>query len=124
MYFRYYGLWMWLPEIYNRMEGTQHDICQTTPFKSSATQSSNISLVFPDVDHTILTNDNKTFNSSTYIADGEICQRSLYTNRAVYLKTFIIAASNIPGAITSIVCIDKVGRRNLLGKNFYGYRDA
>ena len=56
---------------------------------------------------------------TTDIAGGEVCRRDLYTNRVVYLKTFLIAASNIPGAITSIVCIDKIGRRNLLGKNFF-----
>lgn len=94
---------MWLPEIYNRMEGTQLAICQSTSSHN----------------HTILY-ENKTFNfSTTDIAGGEVCRRDLYTNRVVYLKTFLIAASNIPGAITSIVCIDKIGRRNLLGKNFF-----
>ena len=107
---------MWLPEIYNRVEGTQLAVCQTASFKFPP---KNETTVLTGQHDTIL-NKNETFfslliNSSTTTTGGS-CQKEAFADRAVYLKTFLIAVSNIPGALTSIFCIDKIGRRNLLGK--------
>lgn len=121
---------MWLPEIYNRMEDTQIAICQqpkkiadVNNYYKVVTSGNNSS------NGTIKPKMNQyTFNSSSYNktavggGGGGSCQRELYSNNVVYLKTFLIALSNVPGALISIFCIDKIGRRNLLGKilNFPG----
>jgi len=101
MSFAYYGLWMWLPEIYNRMESYHLSVCQTPIHMKSSLLK-------------VTRRSNDTFNDTI-----SLCQIEDFspTNNVVYLKTFLIAISNIPGALLTIFAIDKMGRRNLLASS-------
>uniref|UniRef100_A0A8C7Z6H9 Synaptic vesicle glycoprotein 2 n=1 Tax=Oryzias sinensis TaxID=183150 RepID=A0A8C7Z6H9_9TELE len=76
--FGYYGLWMWFPELFERVEG-------------GGSPCANISL--PSALH----------NQSCYPV-----------KTAVYMEGFIIAASNLPGNIFTILVMDSTGGKALL----------
>ena len=90
---------MWLPEIYSRMGSESVSLCQVQHAKFK-TKISSIT------------------NSSFASQFSKNCYDGVVHNNDVYLKTFLIAISNIPGAIITITSIDKAGRRNLLGSLF------
>ncbi|XP_037308228.2 synaptic vesicle glycoprotein 2B [Pungitius pungitius] len=76
--FGYYGLWMWFPELFERME-------------NGGSPCANAS------------------------APSLLPNRSCYpVKTAVYAEGFIIAASNLPGNIFSILMIDRLGGKALL----------
>ncbi|XP_054475419.1 synaptic vesicle glycoprotein 2B [Anoplopoma fimbria] len=76
--FGYYGLWMWFPELFERME-------------NGGSPCSNLSIPSP------------LRNQSCYPV-----------KTAVYMEGFIIAASNLPGNIFTILMIDSLGGKALL----------
>ncbi|XP_056137607.1 synaptic vesicle glycoprotein 2C [Lampris incognitus] len=76
--FGYYGLWMWFPELFNRVE-------------DGGAPCSNVSLSLPV--HNNSCNPVKT---------------------AVYMEGFVVAASNLPGNIFTILLMDSIGGRTLL----------
>ncbi|XP_068578940.1 synaptic vesicle glycoprotein 2C [Cebidichthys violaceus] len=76
--FGYYGLWMWFPELFERME-------------NGGSPCANMSL------------------------PSSLRNQSCYpVKTAVYMEGFIIAASNLPGNIFTIVMIDRLGGKALL----------
>ncbi|KAK9516343.1 hypothetical protein VZT92_024279 [Zoarces viviparus] len=76
--FGYYGLWMWFPELFERME-------------NGGSPCANVSL------------------------PSSLNNQSCYpVKTAVYMEGFIIAASNLPGNIFTIVMIDRLGGKALL----------
>ncbi|XP_076589114.1 synaptic vesicle glycoprotein 2B [Chaetodon auriga] len=76
--FGYYGLWMWFPELFERME-------------EGGSPCANVSLPSP------------LHNQSCYPV-----------KTAVYMEGFIIAASNLPGNIFTILMMDSTGGKALL----------
>ncbi|XP_024136534.1 synaptic vesicle glycoprotein 2B [Oryzias melastigma] len=76
--FGYYGLWMWFPELFERVE-------------DGGSPCANISLSSPD------------HNQNCYPV-----------KTAVYMEGFIIAASNLPGNIFTILVMDSTGGKVLL----------
>ncbi|XP_044050253.1 synaptic vesicle glycoprotein 2B isoform X3 [Siniperca chuatsi] len=76
--FGYYGLWMWFPELFERIE-------------NGGSPCANVSLPSP------------LHNQSCYPV-----------KTAVYMEGFIIAASNLPGNIFTILMIDSTGGKALL----------
>ncbi|XP_047249190.1 synaptic vesicle glycoprotein 2B isoform X1 [Girardinichthys multiradiatus] len=77
--FGYYGLWMWFPELFARVESSGGSPC------------ANVSLPSP-------------FNN----------QSCYPVKTAVYMEGFIIAASNLPGNIFTILIMDSTGGKTLL----------
>lgn len=78
--FGYYGLWMWFPELFARVESG-----------GGGSPCANVSLPSP------------------------INNQSCYpVNTAVYMEGFIIAASNLPGNIFTILIMDSTGGKTLL----------
>ncbi|KAM6926785.1 synaptic vesicle glycoprotein 2C [Lycodopsis pacificus] len=76
--FGYYGLWMWFPELFKRME-------------NGGSPCANVSL------------------------PSSLNNQSCYpVKMAVYMEGFIIAASNLPGNIFTILMIDRLGGKALL----------
>ncbi|XP_034735126.1 synaptic vesicle glycoprotein 2B [Etheostoma cragini] len=76
--FGYYGLWMWFPELFERIE-------------DGGSPCANVSLLSP------------LHNQSCYPV-----------KTAVYMEGFIIAASNLPGNIFTILMMDSMGGKALL----------
>ncbi|KAM3609385.1 uncharacterized protein V6R79_013812 [Siganus canaliculatus] len=76
--FGYYGLWMWFPELFERIE-------------NGGSPCGNMSLPSPQL------------NKSCYPVET-----------AVYIEGFIIAASNLPGNIFTILMMDSTGGKALL----------
>ncbi|XP_013876463.1 synaptic vesicle glycoprotein 2B [Austrofundulus limnaeus] len=76
--FGYYGLWMWFPELFTKVEG-------------GGSPCANVSLPSP------LTN-----------------QSCYPVKTAVYMEGFIVAASNLPGNIFTILIMDSTGGKALL----------
>ncbi|XP_017292502.1 synaptic vesicle glycoprotein 2B [Kryptolebias marmoratus] len=76
--FGYYGLWMWFPELFTRVEG-------------GGSPCANVSLPSP------------LHNQSCYPV-----------KTAVYMEGFIVAASNLPGNIFTILIMDSAGGKVLL----------
>lgn len=76
--FGYYGLWMWFPELFSRLE-------------SGGSPCRNMSHVLPRL------------NQSCYPV-----------KTAVYMEGFIIAASNLPGNLFTILMVDSTGGKILL----------
>jgi len=91
---------MWLPELYNRMG------------------EDNLSLLACNVKRNITYSYMSTTNStaSTLVGSCKEIDQLDRNQHSVYLKTFFIALSNIPGAIVAVLFINKLGRRNLLCK--------
>ncbi|KAM4553636.1 synaptic vesicle glycoprotein 2C [Fundulus diaphanus] len=77
--FGYYGLWMWFPELFARIESSGGSPC------------ANVSLPSP------------LNNQSCYPV-----------KTAVYMEGFVIAASNLPGNIFTILIMDSTGGKVLL----------
>lgn len=86
---------MWLPEIFKSF---QHggSLC-----------NNNISQILIVVNST---NTNITSNSTKSLLE---CDQ---VDQQAYLQAFLVALSNLPGNIFTVVSIDKIGRRNLFGK--------
>ncbi|XP_068458448.1 synaptic vesicle glycoprotein 2C [Clinocottus analis] len=78
--FGYYGLWMWFPALFERMESG-----------GGGSPCANTSVLSP------------LLNQSCYPV-----------KTAVYMEGFIIAASNLPGNIFTILMIDRLGGKTLL----------
>nr|XP_032808157.1 synaptic vesicle glycoprotein 2C-like [Petromyzon marinus] len=83
--FGYYGLWMWLPELFRRSEEHGGSPCSTPPSNHTDVASAgNWTLCYP-------------------------------VKTIVYMDGFITAAANLPGNILSILLMGRVGGRLLLG---------
>ena len=82
--FGFYGLFMWLPELFKRMEEYGSNPCQGHK-----------------------TVDLTTHNTS---AAADPC----HVSRHVFFEGFLTALSNLPGNIITILIIDRVGRKLLL----------
>ncbi|XP_034390289.1 synaptic vesicle glycoprotein 2C isoform X2 [Cyclopterus lumpus] len=82
--FGYYGLWMWFPELFERMENGGSPCANANASSSSSAAS-------------------PLHNQSCYPV-----------KTAVYMEGFIIAASNLPGNIFTIFMIDRLGGKALL----------
>ncbi|KAJ3596484.1 hypothetical protein NHX12_002891 [Muraenolepis orangiensis] len=76
--FGYYGLWMWFPELFKRVE-------------DGGSPCANVSRPL------------QLQNQSCYPV-----------NTAVYMEGFIVAASNLPGNIFTILLMDRIGGKTLL----------
>ncbi|XP_007546875.1 PREDICTED: synaptic vesicle glycoprotein 2B-like [Poecilia mexicana] len=77
--FGYYGLWMWFPELFARVESSGGSPCANVSMPSALN------------------------NQSCYPV-----------KTAVYMEGFIIAASNLPGNIFTILIMDSTGGKTLL----------
>ncbi|XP_065653316.1 synaptic vesicle glycoprotein 2C-like [Hydra vulgaris] len=80
--FGYYGLWMWFPEIFQRIQQGGSSCGGETSF-------------------------NETKSIWT-------CSQQVEFGTAVYMESFLIALSNLPGNIITVLVINKLGRRQLL----------
>ncbi|PVD36562.1 hypothetical protein C0Q70_03547 [Pomacea canaliculata] len=83
--FGYYGLFMWFPEIFNRIDKNGGTLCEPGSGSTNTNTSSN----------------------STHID----CTQP---GNIVYLEGFLTAVSNLPGNLLTIVLMDRIGRRILL----------
>ena len=77
---------MWFPELFQRIQSGE----------SSCGRSSHHSSILPQ--------------------SNETCEEKVVHNHEVYLESFLVAISNLPGNILTILFINKIGRRRLLGK--------
>lgn len=84
LFLRYYGLWMWFPELFSRMKDG-----------GSPCDQSNSNFI------------NQTSKNET------TCN---YKDNWVYFSGFMTALSNLPGNILTIFLMDRIGRKQLLGK--------
>ena len=95
MNFRYYGLWMWFPEIFERIKQGKSG-CGGIVEQQSA-----------------LGNNNTNFS---IVADNRTCLERVAQENEIYFESFLIAISNLPGLLVTYLLIDRLGRRNLLGE--------
>ena len=88
---RYYGLWLWFPELFNKLDQYNQNhteplsVCEFTEFQAE-------------------NND-----------DASFCDTPI-PNSEVFLNSFIISLSALPGNIWTIYHMDKLGRKFFLGK--------
>ena len=84
--FRYYGLWLWFPELFNKLNiyHSEHPnetktVCEITDYKP---------------------------NNQTV---------SCIPGQSVFFNSFVISISALPGNVWSMVHMDKLGRKFFLG---------
>eukprot|EP00111_Clytia_hemisphaerica_P017998 TCONS_00053279-protein len=85
--FGYYGLWMWFPEIFKRIQEGRGGCGGATHHNMGA-------------------------NFTTF--DNRTCVEKVEAETEIYFQSFLIALSNLPGNIICYLLIDRIGRRNLL----------
>ncbi len=81
---RYYGMFLWFPELFSRIEKYGGSPCSVGSGPAVLT--------------------NVTTN----------CTQD--TSSKIYFESFLTAASNLPGNIFTIIMIDRVGRKIMLGE--------
>lgn len=91
--FGYYGLWLWFPELFNKLDifykenpGASKTVCEITSYKVS---------------------------NSTVVED-EFCSNPV-PEAKVFTDSFLISISALPGNIWTIIMMDKLGRKFFLG---------
>lgn len=94
--FGYYGLWIWLPELYKRMALYGGSPCRPSDFVP--------------VNNTLLSNVNGALRNDT----------KCHIENKVFLSSFYSAMSNLPGNLFTILFIDKMGR-NVVTCMFFFY---
>jgi len=90
--FGYYGLYMWFPELFNRMEKNGGSACS--------------------IDRVSILNNSIIENSNM---DNKTCDATIASN--IYFDTLLTALSNLPGNIFTIIVIDRLGRKTLLASS-------
>ena len=96
--FRYYGLWLWFPELFNKLDQyyAKHNetktVCQISDFQSAGDDP-----VDP-------------------------CSVPLPGNQ-VYIDSFLVSISALPGNIWCICHMDKFGRKFFLGRIKFKYEE-
>lgn len=90
-YRRYYGLWLWFPEIFSRIEKNGGSACDNHNYVENATA-------------------NMTVNT---VSNFTNCVAS--TSNWIYLSGFLTALSNLPGNIFTIFLMDRIGGKVMLG---------
>lgn len=88
-YFRYYGLWLWFPELFNKLD----------QYYANHTETKTVCQVT---------------NLNTADDDGGFCDQDPPSSD-VYINSFIISISALPGNIWTILQMDKLGRKFFLG---------
>uniref|UniRef100_A0A1I8JQV0 MFS domain-containing protein n=1 Tax=Macrostomum lignano TaxID=282301 RepID=A0A1I8JQV0_9PLAT len=86
--FGYYGLLLWFPELFKRVEAYGGSACSL---------GSGV-------------NGSSTFNDS----DSNACDPQVLSASRPYMESFLVNASNLPGNLLSIVLMDRLGRRTIL----------
>lgn len=91
-FFRYYGLMMWFPELFNRFDeytrnhpGQEASVCEVTNF---------------------------VVNSGTQQKEG-ICSDKIESS--VFLESLITVASALPSNVFAVLGMDRLGRKFFLG---------
>ena len=87
-YFRYYGLWMWFPELFNRLNIYYKDHPNATVGVCDITN---------------------------YQSDTQL-ESSCNVDSQVFLDQFLISLAAAPGNIWTMVHMDRLGRKFFLGK--------
>jgi len=89
--FGYYGLWLWFPELFNKLEtyytlhpGEQITVCEVV---------------------------GKTITNTT---QTDNCAEPKHPDSQVFINSFIISLSAAPGNLWTILCMDKLGRKFFL----------
>ena len=80
---RYYGMFLWFPELFSRIEKYGGSPCSLGKV-----------------------NDTNTNSTIDCVYD---------TSAKIYYESFLTASSNLPGNIFTILMIDKIGRKIMLG---------
>lgn len=86
--FGYYGLWIWLPELYKRMSLYGGSPCRPDGYQP--------------LNRTML-------NTMSSLRNESRC----HIENSVYLSSFYSALSNLPGNLFTIFFIDKMGRNKV-----------
>lgn len=89
--FGYYGLWIWLPELYKRMDEYGGSPCRPSGYSPP----------------------NTTFHLTNSNQNTSRC----HIENKVFMSSFYSALSNLPGNLFTILFIDKMGR-NIVTCNF------
>lgn len=90
----YYGLWLWFPELLNRLDiyykshNESVSVCEVVGFKPNSTEG--------PFDH---------------------CKDATPPDNQVFINAFIIAVAPLPANIWTIFHMDKLGRKFFLGIN-------
>uniref|UniRef100_A0A1I8FSI7 MFS domain-containing protein n=1 Tax=Macrostomum lignano TaxID=282301 RepID=A0A1I8FSI7_9PLAT len=82
--FGYYGLLLWFPELFKRVEAYGGSACSL--------------------------GSGSTFNDS----DSNACDPQVLSASRPYMESFLVNASNLPRNLLSIVLMDRLGRRTIL----------
>ena len=77
---------MWFPELFQRIQSGQSQCSRSAGPKNS-------------------------FN----LMANWTCEEKVARNDQIYLESFLVALSNLPGNIIMILLVNKIGRRKLLG---------
>ena len=100
IYYRYYGLWLWFPELFNKLNEYYK--------------------VYPDDSKTvceILNFEPPENNSVIVVPDDEFCKNPV-PDSEVFINSLYISLAAAPGNLWSIVHMDKLGRKFFFGKYF------
>ena len=98
---RYYGLWLWFPELFNKL----NEYYKYHP-DDSKTVCEIVDMGFKPPPNNTSTN---TYN------DDEFCNNPV-PDSEVFINSIYVSIAAAPGNIWSIVHMDKLGRRFFLGK--------
>ena len=102
-HFRYYGLWLWFPELFNRLN--QY-------YKIHPNESKTVCEIV-DMDFKPPPSNDSSTNDSYH--DDEFCSNPV-PDSEVFLNSIYVSLAAAPGNIWSIIHMDKLGRKFFLGK--------
>ena len=102
-HFRYYGLWLWFPELFNRLN--QY-------YKIYPNESKTVCEIV-DMDFKPPPSNDSSTKYSYH--DDEFCSNPV-PDSEVFLNSIYVSLAAAPGNIWSIIHMDKLGRKFFLGK--------
>ena len=91
---RYYGLWLWFPELFSRLENYYN--------------------IYPNASVTVCDIIDQPFNE-TGSSPFEHCDNFTPPDNQVFINAFIVAIAPLPANIWTIFHMDKLGRKFFLG---------
>eukprot|EP00794_Sanderia_malayensis_P000132 gene132-743_t len=83
--FGFYGLWMWFPELFQRIQSGESSCSRSAGHAGIHNPMANMT-----------------------------CEDKVVHNNKIYFESFLVALSNLPGNIIMIISVNKIGRRKLL----------
>ena len=100
--FGYYGMWLWMPELFSMAEKSGHAPCALHVFFNDSSTAPEAAA--PPAE------DSMTMMSTSISPTDDRC----FASDATYRDSLISTVATLPGNLVSIFCVDRLGRKPLL----------